>query len=29
MEVFGAILATYVIYQAGESSRAGPEGNRA
>jgi Kef-type K+ transport system membrane component KefB len=29
MEVFGAILATYVIYRAGESSRAGPEGNRA
>jgi Kef-type K+ transport system membrane component KefB len=28
MEVFGAILATYVIHRAGESSRGGPEGNR-
>jgi hypothetical protein len=28
MEVLGAIVATYVIYQAGESSRAGLESNR-
>jgi Kef-type K+ transport system membrane component KefB len=28
MEVFGAILATFVIYQAGESSRAGDEALR-